>query len=240
MKLLSIIALSGDKSAALAAAQDEVRTNAVQVILHGNRRNFGDTAEALRAAGAVTKAGDYASNTRGDVLAALIQAEGAALSAQANIRPVMKGKATPAETAMAETAAQAISDAFGDAVVTARETRVASRKAKLAERKGAKQAEAAPEAAPGAGEGEGVGEGAPNTIGADELKGLMTKAGEAEKLRAMVSSLADERDALREERDALTEERDALRVELDALRAASMPAKPRRASKRAEALAAAA
>lgn len=208
MKLLSIIALSGDKAAALSAAQDEVRTNAVQVILHGNRRNFGDTAEALRAAGAVTKGGDYAANTRGDVLAALIQAEGAALSAQANIRPVMKGKATPAETAMAETAAQAISDAFGDAVVTARETRVASRKAKLAERKGAKQTEAG--AAPEAGEGEGV----PNTVGADELKGLMN------------------------ERDALREERDALRAELDALRAAALPAKPKRATKRAEALAA--
>ncbi len=227
MKLLSIIALSGDKSAALAAAQDEVRTNAVQVILHGNRRNFGDTAEALRVAGAVTKGGDYAANTRGDVLAALTQAEGAALSAQANIRPVMKGKATPAETAMAETAAQAISDAFGDAVVTARETRVASRKAKLAERKGAKQAEAAPEAAPEAGEGEGVGEAAPKADSEDPVK-----------LRAMVSALANERDALCEERDALCEERDALRAELEALRASMMPAKPRRATKRAEALAA--
>lgn len=229
MKLLSIIALSGDKSAALAAAQDEVRTNAVQVILHGNRRNFGDTAEALRAAGAVTKGGDYAANTRGDVLTALIQAEGAALSAQANIRPVMKGKATPAETAMAETAAQAISDAFGDAVVTARETRVASRKAKLAERKGAKQAEAG--AAPEAGEGEGVGEGegapeaAPKADSEDPIK-----------LRAMVSALVKERDALCEERDALCEERDALRAELEALRASMMPAKPRRATKRAEAL----
>ena len=225
MKLLSIIALSGDKSAALAAAQDEVRANAMQVILHGNRRNFGDTAEALRAEGGVTKSGNYAANTRGDVLAALIQAEAAALSAQASIRPVMKSKVTIAESAMAETAAQAISDAFGDAITTAHENRVASRKAKSLARKSAK-AEAPKAEAPKAE--------APKAEAAAPVQATPKADSEdPAKLRAMVSALTDER-------DALLAERDALRAELDALRAATLPAKPKRKPKPApvEALAA--
>ena len=206
-KMLAVIALSGDKAAALAAAADEVRTNAVQVILHGNRRNFADTAEALRNAGACTKGGTYAQNSKGDTLAALISAEAAALAAQAVIRPVMKGKADAMQATRANDAAQAIAEAFELAVVAAREARKVSRSK-------AGKSEAAPTA-------ETMGEAAPTADNDNPSK-----------LRAMVSALADERDALAAQLESVTAERDALAAQLEALRAVqAMPTAPKRAKR---------
>lgn len=214
-KMLAVIALSGDKAAALAAAADEVRINAVQVILHGNRRNFSDTAEALRNAGATTKGGNYAQNGKGDTLSALISAEAAALAAQAMIRPVMKGRADAVQATRANEAAQGISDAFEAAVTAAREARkIARSKAK----------------------GEGTGEAVPTveTVGTGEAvptgEAMPTADNDSPvKLRAMVSALVDERDALAAQLKSVTAERDALAAQLEALRTVqAMPTAPKR------------
>ena len=228
-KMLSVIALSGDKAAALAAAADEVRTNAVQVILHGNRRNFADTAEALRAAGACTKGGNYAQNGKGDTLAALVSAEAAALSAQAAVRPIMKGKADAMQTARANEAAQGIADAFEVAVTAAREARKIARSTKASTKgEAAPTAETMGEAAPTA---ETMGEAAPTA----ETMGEAAPTADNDapiKLRAMVSALATERDALAAQLEIVKAERDALAAELEALRAVqAMPTAPKRAKR---------
>ena len=222
-KMLSVIALSGDKAAALAAAADEVRVNAVQVILHGNRRNFADTAEALRAAGACTKGGTYAQSGKGDTLAALASAEAAALSAQSAIRPIMKGKADAMQTARANEAAQGIADAFEVAVTAAREARKIARSTK-ASTKGEGDGKAAPTA-------ETMGEAVPTAETMGEAVPTADNDAPA-KLRAMIAALADERDALAAQLESVTAERNALAAQLEALRAVqAMPTEPKRAKR---------
>lgn len=216
-KMLATLALSGNKDAGIAAAADEVRTNAVQVILHGNRRNFSDTAEALRTDGAITKGGAYAQNAKGDVLGALIMAEGAALSAQAIIRPVFKGKPDAVQISRANDAAQGIADAFINAVQTSREARKVSRsKASKDDAKAKDDTSATAK---------------DDTSATGEVVPTADNDAPA-KLRAMVSSLTDERDALAAQLESVTAERDALAAQLEALRTVqAMPMAPKRANK---------
>lgn len=202
----SILAFGNVKGASLAAALQGLEPALCHIMTAGNRRNIDDTAQALRDAGAVTKGGEYAANVKGDILHALIDAAEAAIRAQSEVRPDgMKGRATSQEQDKARDVAEALALAFADAVKQAAEARKASRKAPAP--KPVKPAH--------------VGEGEAGTLG-DELTPAQPAGEDAVKLRAMVSSLADERDALAAQLEAMTQERDALRAQLEAL----MTAKP--------------
>ena len=207
----SILALGNVKGAAPAAAVQALEPALCHIMTAGNRRNIDDTCAALRDAGAVTKSGEYAANTKGDILKALTEAAESALKAQAEVRPDgMKGRATSQEQDKARDMAEELCKGFLEAVKQASEARKASRKVP------------APKPVKPAPEGVGVGVG----VGVDPVK-----------LRAMVSSLSDERDALADALAAMTQERDALKAQL----AAMMEPKPAKRVKKpapAEALAA--
>lgn len=212
----SILAFGNVKGASLAAALQGLEPALCHIMTAGNSRNIGDTAQALRDAGAVTKSGEYAANGKGDILRALIEAAEAAILAQAEVRPGgMKGRATSQEQDKARDVAEALALAFADSVKQAAEARKASRKAPAA-----KPVKPAPE-------GEGEGE-----ASAPEGEASAPVGEDPVKLRAMVSSLADERDALADALAAMTQERDALAAQLAALMA---PKPAKRAKKPAPA-----
>ncbi len=201
----SILAFGNVKGASSAAAVQALEPALCHIMTAGNRRNIDDTAQALRDAGAITKSGEYAANTKGDILKALTETVEAAIKVQAHVRPDgMKGRATSQEQDKARAMAEELCKGFLEAVKQAAEARKASRKAPAA-----KPVKPAPE---GEGEGSATGE-ASAPVGEDPVK-----------LRAMVSSLSDERDALADALAAVTQERDALQAQLAAMMA-SKPAK---------------
>ena len=234
----SILAFGNVKGASAQAAVQALEPALCHVLTAGNRRNIDDTVMALREAGAVTKGGEFAANVKGDILKALIDATEAAIKAQGTVRPDgMKGRATAQEQDAARAMAETICTAFLEAVKQAAEARKASRKAPAEKPvKGSATGEGEGEgegSATGEGEGEGsaTGEGedlAPKSIDLDELRALQRQAGEAVKLRSMVSSLSDERDALADALAAVTQERDALKAQL----AAMMAPKPAKRAKK--------
>ena len=121
-KLLSVIALYGDKSAALYAAADQVRDALVYAIRDGNTRNMTDTADAMREAGAVTKAGAYAQNKKGRILECLINAHDMGQSARVVYQSAHaghKGRPTAAMTDHARQLAAPIVEAFEQACTVA-------------------------------------------------------------------------------------------------------------------------
>lgn len=121
-KLLSVLALAGNKDAALLAAVDDVRDALLYAVRDGNTRNLNDTAQALRDAGAVRKDGAPAANKRGAVLTCLLTAIHAAHSAREafTLRHAgHKGKPCAAMTADAGAAADTIAAAFEEQVTAA-------------------------------------------------------------------------------------------------------------------------
>ena len=222
----SILAFGNVKGASLAAALQGLEPALCHIMAAGNRRNIDDTAQALRDAGAVTKSGEYAANGKGDILRALIEAAEAAIRAQAEVRPDgMKGRATSQEQDKARDVAETLALAFADSVKGSAEARKASRKAPAP-----KPVKPAPE---------GVGEAsAPVGEASAPVGEASAPVGEDPvKLRAMVSSLSDERDALADALAAMTQERDALAAQLAALMAPK-PAKRAKKPAPVEALAA--
>lgn len=213
MKLFSVLAHAGVKGAAAQAARDDL-FNAVQaVLLHGNRRNILDTCEALRLEGAVTKSGEYAANTKGDVLRALVALDHAAQAAQPMVRPVLKGKATAEEAVRALTVAGPIIEAFEASVQADTEARKLARKASKPSPKAT--TEATTETGTEAGTETGTEAGTGTAVKAD--------SDDPAKLRAMIAALVEERDALAEALEAVTAERDAL------LQVPARTTKPRKA-----------
>ena len=116
-KILSIIALSGSKDAAVSAAADDLRAALLYSIRDGNTRNMEDTANALRDAGAIKKDGGIASNRKGLILSMLLSAHDAGQGARAIFAAEFtghKGKPSAAMTERARAMVSPIIEAFED------------------------------------------------------------------------------------------------------------------------------
>ena len=186
MKLFSVLAHAGVKGAAAQAARDDLFSAVQAVLLHGNRRNIMDTCDALRLEGATTKVGNYAANTKGDVLRALVALDHAAQAAQPMVRPVLKGKPTAQECVRALEVAIPIIEAYGQVIQADAEARELVRKASKASKASKATTEATATAtAEATTEAEATAT-APKADSDDPVK-----------LRAMVTSLVTERDELK-------------------------------------------
>lgn len=131
-KLLSVLAVAGNKDAAILQAADDVRANASMMIAHGNARNILDTLQALREDGAVTKGGDVAKSRKGAILASLLAAHDAAQSARLTFQGMYaehKGKPTVAMLETAGRMASGIADAFEASVKDATTPKAKAKKA---------------------------------------------------------------------------------------------------------------
>lgn len=121
-KMLTMLALAGDKGAAVYAAADELRGALLFAVRDGNTRNIADTLSALRdgdkLAGrpaAVTKDGTPRASKQGRILLAMIHAANAAESARAAHMaqfPSYKGKPSTEKTDAASLAVSPIIETF--------------------------------------------------------------------------------------------------------------------------------
>jgi hypothetical protein len=117
--LFSVLALTGNKGAALQSARDDFTGAAIMAIAHGNKRNLEDTATRMRKDGGVTKGGEYAKNKKGEILAAFVAACDMTTSARSAFLaayPGHKGKPSAAMMGQATRQACTVADEFEQAV----------------------------------------------------------------------------------------------------------------------------
>lgn len=200
-KLLTIIALTGDKGAAVCAAADELRTALVFAVRDGNTKNVTETIDALRDAGAILKNGTIAKSKKGAILTCLLDAANASASARGVFMGEFhghKGRPSAAMTDRARALVGAIVEVFEDSARTA--TTPAKRAPKVDTVIKGESAET----------GESKGESAET--------GESTESTDVETLRNTIVLLDAENARLKEENDRLKAENAALIAELSTIK----------------------